>query len=125
MECSSSLTFRCHNLACHFTCQTCTGGNETDCETCQSGYKKEVDSEDENNVRCVDINECVEQDDVCPSGQYCVNNESSYTCTGKYISFSIGQWWDSVGSHRFYGTVSRNIIRSANRPVWLLILCIS
>ena len=25
------------------------------------------------------------------------------------------QWWDSAGSHRFYGTVSRNFMRSANR----------
>ena len=30
------------------------------------------------------------------------------------------QWWDSAGSHRFYRTVSRNFMRSANRLALLV-----
>jgi len=39
------------------------------------------------------------------------------------LSKSLGghvQWWDSAGSHRFYRTVSRNFMRSANRLALLV-----
>lgn len=72
---------------CHATCQTCRGGNETECETCRPGYREEHDTEDEKIIKCVDVNECVEQRDLCPVGQYCVNSEGSYKCEGKDIKF--------------------------------------
>merc|ERR1739838_807916 len=31
-------------------------------------------------VTCSDINECVEQSDLCAVGEYCANNEGSYSC---------------------------------------------
>nr|CAB3233795.1 cysteine-rich with EGF-like domain protein 2-A [Phallusia mammillata] len=65
---------------CHATCQTCRGGNETECETCRPGYREEHDTEDDKIIKCVDVNECVEQRDLCPVGQYCVNTEGSYKC---------------------------------------------
>lgn len=69
---------------CHDTCQTCTGGNVTDCESCREGYKEEREGKEDNStMKCVDVNECVEQHDLCPVGQYCVNTEGSYKCEGK------------------------------------------
>ncbi|CAK8694473.1 unnamed protein product [Clavelina lepadiformis] len=68
---------------CHETCQTCTGGNATECETCRTGYREEHDTDDEKAFKCVDMNECVEQRDLCPVGQYCTNTVGSYKCEGK------------------------------------------
>ncbi|CAK8694472.1 unnamed protein product [Clavelina lepadiformis] len=65
---------------CHETCQTCTGGNATECETCRTGYREEHDTDDEKAFKCVDMNECVEQRDLCPVGQYCTNTVGSYKC---------------------------------------------
>ena len=36
-------------------------------------------------MKCVDVNECVEQRDLCPVGQYCVNTEGSYKCEGVFV----------------------------------------
>jgi len=68
---------------CHETCQTCKGGNATECETCRPGYREEHDTGDDAQMKCVDVNECVEQRDLCPVGQYCVNTEGSYRCEGE------------------------------------------
>ena len=37
-------------------------------------------------------------------------------------TFRCSQWWDSAGLQRFYGAVSWNFIRSANRPALLFML---
>ena len=75
--------------ACHETCQTCKGGNATDCESCRPGYREEHESKEDGVMACVDVNECVEQRDLCPLGQYCVNTEGSYKCEGKYCPRSV------------------------------------
>ncbi len=44
---------------------------------------EEAAEEKPQTVTCVDINECVEQSDLCPVGEYCANTEGSYTCERK------------------------------------------
>jgi len=36
-------------------------------------------------VSCIDVNECVEQTDLCPVGEYCANTEGSYSCERKHV----------------------------------------
>lgn len=85
---------------CATGCETCLSANDTDCLSCAAGYREEKASEPAEvkaegeeakegeeaaeekpqTVTCVDINECVEQSDLCPVGEYCANTEGSYTC---------------------------------------------
>jgi len=81
-------------LVCHETCQTCKGGNDTECESCRPGYREEHDTKEEGAMKCVDVNECVEQRDLCPVGQYCVNTEGSYKCEGRWNVWTIFRWND-------------------------------
>lgn len=85
---------------CATGCETCLSANDTECLSCATGYREEKASEPAEvkaegeeakegeeaaeekpqTVTCVDINECVEQSDLCPVGEYCANTEGSYTC---------------------------------------------
>merc|ERR1719259_811499 len=75
---------------CAIGCESCLSANETECLTCSTGYREgtaseqteavEGEEEKKQTVTCVDINECVEQSDLCPVGEYCANTEGSYTC---------------------------------------------
>ncbi|XP_077971172.1 cysteine-rich with EGF-like domain protein 2 isoform X2 [Styela clava] len=65
---------------CHNSCKTCKGNKSTECSTCMDGYRSEENIDNEDELKCVDINECVEQANLCPVGTYCANNEGSYSC---------------------------------------------
>lgn len=47
------------------------------------GFRQEENIDNEDEMKCVDINECVENKNLCPVGAYCLNNEGSYSCEGK------------------------------------------
>nr|XP_009861920.1 cysteine-rich with EGF-like domain protein 2-A isoform X4 [Ciona intestinalis] len=66
--------------SCHPSCDTCTGENATECIACRDGFKEE---EVDGVKRCVDINECVEQQNLCGDGEYCANTAGSYKCEAK------------------------------------------
>ncbi|XP_030380532.1 cysteine-rich with EGF-like domain protein 2 isoform X2 [Scaptodrosophila lebanonensis] len=60
---------------CHAACSGgCTGAGPNSCQKCNPGWHRDSDN------GCVDINECLEQNNVCRLQQFCVNNEGSYTC---------------------------------------------
>ncbi|XP_078484469.1 cysteine-rich with EGF-like domain protein 2-A isoform X2 [Ciona intestinalis] len=63
--------------SCHQSCDTCSGENATECIACRDGFKEE---EVDGVKRCVDINECVEQQNLCGDGEYCANTAGSYKC---------------------------------------------
>lgn len=48
------------------------------------GYREEENIDNEEEKKCIDINECVESQNLCPVGTYCANTEGSYTCEGKH-----------------------------------------
>jgi len=50
-------------------------------------------------VSCIDVNECVEQTDLCPVGEYCANTEGSYSCE---------PWKCSPMCTRCYGPTNRH-----------------
>ncbi|XP_014233062.1 cysteine-rich with EGF-like domain protein 2 [Trichogramma pretiosum] len=62
--------------ACHSACKgDCTGGSPQDCtEDCHSGWRKIEEK------GCVDIDECVENEESCPKNHFCINNEGNFTC---------------------------------------------
>ena len=73
-------------LDCHSVCQTCKGGSDNDCTSCRIGYKKATEEPDDGDAfQCVDVNECVEQADVCPKPQLCANTVGSYSCEGQFM----------------------------------------
>lgn len=47
------------------------------------GFRQEENIDNEDEMKCVDVNECVENKNLCPVGAYCLNNEGSYSCEGK------------------------------------------
>ena len=50
--------------------------------------KKDEEAKEEEGpktVSCVDVNECVEQSDLCPVGEYCANTEGSYKCERELV----------------------------------------
>jgi len=64
--------------------------------------KKEEEAKEEEGpktVSCVDVNECVEQSDLCPVGEYCANTEGSYKCE---------PWTCSPLCKRCYGPTNRH-----------------
>ena len=82
-------------LACHYSCQECKGPGPSDCKSCRGGYKPEQkdddddedggdddEEDDDNGMRCVDVNECVDNSDICSAGKYCANTPGSYICSG-------------------------------------------
>ena len=64
----------------------CKGPGAKDCQKCRNGYKQEIDGEDENVIKCVDVNECDATPDLCSDGKYCVNTMGSYSCLGRCFS---------------------------------------
>jgi len=70
-------------LVCHANCETCSGPGADECTSCKAGFREETSGEgDGAKMSCVDINECVEQSGICPTGKYCANTEGSYSCEG-------------------------------------------
>merc|ERR1712135_61319 len=68
-------------LVCHSSCETCSGPGADECTSCKAGFNEEKSGEGEDaKMKCVDINECVEQSGICPVGKYCANTEGSYSC---------------------------------------------
>uniref|UniRef100_A0AAX7TR16 EGF-like domain-containing protein n=1 Tax=Astatotilapia calliptera TaxID=8154 RepID=A0AAX7TR16_ASTCA len=59
---------------CHFSCKTCTGANNQDCDECKEGW------EEDDQETCVDVNECSKDPVPCKEDQYCLNTEGSYSC---------------------------------------------
>lgn len=62
--------------ACHTSCGSngCTGSGTKNCRSCKSGWAMTPDS------GCLDINECIENPNICKENQFCINNDGSYTC---------------------------------------------
>lgn len=68
---------------CHMACddEGCKGPGSKSCVGCKSGWIRD------NEGNCIDVNECLRKQNPCKSNQFCVNNEGSYSCLGKFLIF--------------------------------------
>jgi len=61
--------------ACHKACKnSCTGPGAKNCELCQDGW--DFDEE----LGCIDVNECLMEEKTCKQNEYCLNTDGSYSC---------------------------------------------
>ena len=82
---SSTVSSKFFFLVCHNSCKTCKGNKSDDCLSCMDGFRQEENIDNEDEMKCTDINECIESPNLCPVGTYCLNNEGSYSCEGKLV----------------------------------------
>ncbi|KAJ8006864.1 hypothetical protein DPEC_G00111640 [Dallia pectoralis] len=59
---------------CHASCKTCTGITNEDCEECKTGWEEDDDG------RCLDVNECSVDPSPCQTDEYCLNTDGSFSC---------------------------------------------
>ena len=63
---------------CHRACKSsCSGGSAKDCHECNIGWVKIEEK------GCLDVDECIENQDSCPDNHFCINNEGNFSCIGK------------------------------------------
>lgn len=62
---------------CHMSCKgNCKDAGPQECFECNAGWKM-IEGQG-----CIDIDECLQNDSICPGNEFCVNKEGNYSCLG-------------------------------------------